>query len=200
MGNADHPDSVRNRVRAGLDRAVITIGLTVAGRPRPKGSLKCLGGAGGRRHVMVEQVEGSKPWKLRMIAEIRREFGIQPVYRAAGGARVVVAWKSTRDKGGPGVWTPYAGAVEVTATFLFERTISVAPKTLGEVIPSHQTDYPTADDFGDLDKLQRNLGDALQQSGLISEDRNIVTWIARKRWADKGASACVTFNIGEAPE
>lgn len=179
---------------------MITIGLTVAGRPRPKGSLKCLGGAGGRRHVMVEQVEGSKPWKLRMIAEIRREFGIQPVVRAAAGKRVVVGWKSMRDKGGPGVWTPYAGAVEVTATFLFVRTLSVAPKSLGEVIPSHQTGFPIADDFGDLDKLMRNLGDALQQSGLIAEDRLIVTWITRKRWAEEGASAGVIFKLNSAEE
>jgi hypothetical protein len=174
---------------------VITIGLTVAGRARPKGSLKCLGGAPGRKHVMVEQVEGSKPWKLRMIAEIRREFGIEPIYRAAKGARVVVGWKTSRAKGG-GIWTPYAGAVEVTAVFLFERLRGVG----GEILPSHSTPWPIADDIGDTDKLCRNLGDALEQSGLIANDRNIVSWHAQKAWVTEEGGACATFTVREASQ
>ncbi len=170
------------------------ISLTVAGRPRPKGSLKCLGGAGGRRHVMVEQVEGSKPWKLEMIRAIRAEFGIVPVKRG----NVVVAWKSAREKGGPGLWTPYAGAVEVRALFRFERTLSCAAGSIGQVIPSHDMPWPIADDFGDTDKLQRNLGDALQQSGLIAEDRLIIHWDAWKLWTAPEGRSSVHFVLSQA--
>ena len=42
-------------------------------------------------------------------------------------------------------------------------------------------DYP-ATPF-DLDKLQRALGDALQQSGVLQDDSRIVRWVASKEFA-----------------
>lgn len=35
----------------------------------------------------------------------------------------------------------------------------------------------------DLDKLQRGLGDALQQSGVLKDDSRIVTWVTHKRFS-----------------
>lgn len=43
--------------------------------------------------------------------------------------------------------------------------------------------FPVAPTVGDLDKLVRAVGDALTKSGLIEDDRHIVTLRAEKRWA-----------------
>lgn len=43
--------------------------------------------------------------------------------------------------------------------------------------------HPVAPAIGDLDKLTRACGDALTQSGLIEDDRHIITLHAEKRWA-----------------
>jgi hypothetical protein len=136
----------------------------VAGKPRPKGSMKCLGGAPGKRHVMREEVEQSTPWKLHMIREIRAAFGIIPEKRG----NVIVGW---------GKWIPYTGAVSVSAVFSFWPEVGWE---------SHSGGWPDAADIGDLDKLCRNLGDALEQSGLLANDRSIVHWDAWKRWCPEG--------------
>lgn len=39
---------------------------------------------------------------------------------------------------------------------------------------------------GDLDKLQRGVGDALEQSGVVKNDSRIVEWQATKCYADEG--------------
>ena len=36
---------------------------------------------------------------------------------------------------------------------------------------------------GDLDKLQRCMGDAMEQSGVLTNDSRIIHWIATKRYA-----------------
>lgn len=120
----------------------------VAGRPRTKGSLtpQMSRGAGGKIRVhLVESGEYAVPWKRTMIAEIKRS--------GAAGA----------------MHFGYAGPVEVSATFVFAQQQGVGH----EVWPSHRTPYPTAIDIGDLDKLLRNLLDALTQSGLIKDDSQV---------------------------
>lgn len=132
----------------------------VDGRPRPKGSLVC---KGGRSHNLVEAVAGSTPWKLHMIREIRKAFCLEPV---KDGNRVTGFLRG----GEP--WQPLEGAIEVQAIFRF--------------MPEGEHSWPIDGESGDLDKLERNLGDALEQSGLIANDRNIVSWTARKRWCYEG--------------
>lgn len=47
----------------------------------------------------------------------------------------------------------------------------------------------------DLDKLQRAIGDALTKSRIITDDAQITTWHARKRWAigrNPGATITIT--------
>jgi Holliday junction resolvase RusA-like endonuclease len=121
----------------------------VAGRPRTKGSLtpQMSRGAGGKIRVhLVESGEYAVPWKKTMIKEIGR-------------SRIL----HDRDGGS------YAGPVEVSATFVFAQQLGVGH----EAWPSHRTPYPTSIDIGDLDKLLRNLLDALTQSGLIKDDSQV---------------------------
>lgn len=150
----------------------------VAGRCRTKGSLKPIisRGRGGKVVVnLVEQTEHSKPWKLHMIREIQRQCGAS--------------------KYKPG----YAGAVEVRAEFRFEPERSSAkPFALK---PSSGTPWPTSIVWGDADKLLRNLLDALTQSGLIEDDRLVVSIISRKRWTSENEEAgvrCQVLSLGEA--
>lgn len=55
------------------------------------------------------------------------------------------------------------------------------------VRPDGVTDpYPTDIHIGDTDKLARNIGDALTDSGLIRDDSQITDWDICKRWSDAG--------------
>ena len=129
----------------------------VQGRPRTKGSLtpQMSRGAGGKLRVhLVESGEYAVPWKRTMIREIK---GL-----AAAGE----------------MHFGYAGAVSVNASFIFEQEVGAD----GEVWPSHRTPYPTAIDIGDLDKLLRNLLDALTQSGLIKDDSQVAQISSVKQW------------------
>lgn len=68
---------------------------------------------------------------------------------------------------------PYEGPVEVTALFLFPRA-----KTLkNRPAPPHIS-------APDSDKLMRAVGDALEQSGVLTNDSQIITWHATKRRAN----------------
>jgi hypothetical protein len=139
----------------------------ISGKPRPKGSLKPRVGRDGRGKMTITLHDDpdSEAWKRTMIKWIRAKYGIVPIVESGK----IIAFDPA----------PYAGAVSVGAVFYFVKTIGVN----GEVWPSHDTEWPMADDIGDTDKLQRNLGDALEQSGLIANDRNIVKWCdPQKRW------------------
>lgn len=139
--------------------------IFVAGRPRTKGSLKPVHVKLGRGRCQVslrEDSAESTAWLRTMVAGIREQCGITVT-------RVGDGWQRT-DGGQP--WT---GAVNVTAAFLFEREPSW---------PSHQTEYPTSRDIGDVDKLLRNLNDALTYSRLIEDDSLITGCTGRKYWVD----------------
>lgn len=133
----------------------------VAGKPRPKGSLKprVVRHPKGQMKITLHDDPDSEAWKRTMIKSIRAQYGIVPIVVSGK----IVGFDPA----------PYPGPVMVRAIFWFARTIGVN----GEVWPSHNTPWPIADDIGDTDKLQRNFGDALEQSGLIANDRNIVKWI-----------------------
>lgn len=157
----------------------------VDGRPKPKGSMKCLGG---RSHNMVEQVEGSREWKVKIVREIRAQLDIYPVMRG----RVVKGFRvGPMRKIGYDIWTPEERPVFVQAEFLFWPNYG----TDGEIWPSHRTARPIASDIGDLDKLCRNLGDACEQSGLLKNDSQIAGWRALKAWCVEGESPGVKFRV-----
>lgn len=74
--------------------------------------------------------------------------------------------------------------VAVRATFFFQRPRShyrtgKNSHLLKEGAPMYRTTTP------DLDKLQRALGDALAQGGVLHDDNLIVQWDTRKMWADR---------------
>jgi len=147
----------------------LRLSLFVQGRPRTKGSMKCLGArTKGGKHVLVEDHATSKPWRLRMTNEIVREV------QRAGLA--------------PG-WQSYSGALHVIADFRYER--------LG---PSAQLlAYPTVNAGiyanGDIDKLLRNLLDAMQGSGLVTDDCQVVKLESSKRWAAEDMPAGVQIDV-----
>lgn len=82
---------------------------------------------------------------------------------------------------------PYAGPVAVAATFVFERH-GVTAKTLP---------YPTlnagVNACGDLDKLLRNLLDALQDAAVIVDDAQVCSVGTSKIW---GGEAGVRLTVG----
>ncbi len=81
-------------------------------------------------------------------------------------------------------WVRADGPVFVTAVFAYPR-----PKShyrtgrfaglLRDDAPTYKTSAP------DLDKLQRALGDALTQAGIIRDDALIVRWYPVKVWGDE---------------
>jgi Holliday junction resolvase RusA-like endonuclease len=157
--------------------------LFVAGRPRTKGSLKPIHIRGGKgrpcRVSLTEDHEQAAVWKRAMI-------------QAIGNMRV----------GKLELAEPYSGPVEVHAFWRFERELETGAKRRSDrqVWPSHDTEWPTAMDIGDEDKLRRNLLDALTQSGLLADDRLVVGGMNYKRWCLPEEKPGVEFVVRVAPE
>jgi Holliday junction resolvase RusA-like endonuclease len=124
----------------------------VAGRPRPKGSMKVISRRGARP-VMGEDNPFSGPWRHRMAEAIR--------------AQCVYSEPCTR-------------AVQVHATFYFERVGPTAQLLSWPIIRAG------ANANADIDKLLRNLHDAMEDSKLIENDCQIVSVHTSKRWATDG--------------
>lgn len=134
----------------------------VDGRPRTKGSLKAVC-TRSRSHAIryQEEVKDSSRWR-RMVA-----LAAQRHQREVHGGLL-------------GLKDP----VEVRLVAYFERQLSRAAGCPdGVVIPSHRTDFPIDIHLGDADKLARNVGDALTDSGLIRDDSQIADFLISKRWA-----------------
>lgn len=134
----------------------ILLSTFVKGWPRPKGSLKgqMTRGGGGRLTGSVRMVE-SNPESTVWLRTMAKAF------EATRNGAVVV---------------PYEGPVAVQADFWFDRH-AFGAETLASSHPIHPH-------IGDLDKLVRNLLDALQASKIIKDDRQVVELAdTRKRWA-----------------
>lgn len=90
----------------------------------------------------------------------------------------------------PDFYAPYEGPVELHTFFRFERRCSdvqlKAPPNDRKVWPSHDTDWPTADDIGDEDTLRRAIGDALTQARVIQDDDLVIGGSNYKRWCLPG--------------
>jgi Holliday junction resolvase RusA-like endonuclease len=158
----------------GVEPGLILDGAWVAGRPRPKGSLKPRGYRvvrGRRQPILAEEVEGSTEWRAKAKSSLARQ--------------VKAVWPDWRER------FPLTVPVEVYATFCFA-------KPADPVVPG----FPCGME-GDLDKLQRNLGDAMKDAGLIADDRLIVLWHARKRFMrheeNEGAIVSVRLAPATAP-
>jgi len=145
------------------------ITFTAIGIPRPKGNL--VGIRVGNRCAVTEAAKHSKLLKPWM-AELRR-----------------AAFPHLRGE-------PMTGPLEVDVEFRF-------PRPANPICESHPLGTEA-----DVDKLQRAVGDALQRTirkgrlvfaGLWKDDKQIVTWIARKRFGSPGATITVR-PLGPEPE
>lgn len=134
--------------------------FTRAGRPRTKGSLRATCTRVPAHKIRYqEETKDSGLWR-KMMAKAAQDAHLELCGRLAN----------------------WGGPVEVKATFVFERTESAA----GGPIPSHDTPYPTDIHLGDIDKLTRNLLDALTDSHVIADDSLVVSCSLHKRWARAG--------------
>lgn len=138
----------------------------VPGRPRTKGSLKVITPRG-RKPILVEDHEYSEPWRRKIVSIIRAKI---PAVNLAS-------------------HEPYSGPVVVWAYFRFDQN--------GKTAQEHP--YPTVNAGvnanGDLDKLVRNLLDALTDSRLIRDDSQVVRLSAGKCWATEQDQAGVSVLV-----
>jgi hypothetical protein len=142
--------------------------------PRPKGSLAPKGNRYRKGPVqMVESVVDSTRWKTVMTNALQVAVSERGVGDGSGAVWLesIREWRVIRDG------FPFGGDVAVTALFLMpRRPVDIREGQL----------RPTGDRlFGDLDKLCRNLGDAIEAAGVVADDRQISRWVdPRKRFRD----------------
>jgi len=132
----------------------IIFSADIAGSSKSKGSLRNVAKRGRTAHL-VEQVEGSEDWKKTLIKAFHRKV------RLGDGTNPALTL--------PGY--PYDDAVKVIVVFYFPKPVNSS------------LDYPSTRTYYDLDKLQRNLGDALEQGHVLKDDARIIEWSAQKRFA-----------------
>ena len=133
-----------------------TLSCVIPGNPQPQGSKNR--GANG---TMYDANRNLPAWRDSAIAHLRRESARQ--------------WSTP---------APIDVGVEVWAVFAYARPRSHYRTgrfagLLRDDAPTYKTCAP------DLDKLQRALGDALTQAGIIRDDALIVRWYPVKVWGDE---------------
>jgi len=131
--------------------------LVVAGIPRTKGSLKCVGRNG--HHRIVDDNPRARQW-LDLVAERARELDLELDRAQAVG-------------------------VELTATLprpAAHYGTGANSLTLRRRAPT----LPVRRQTGDVDKLARLVLDALQNAGVLVDDAQVVELTARKAYPSDG--------------
>ena len=116
---------------------------------------------GSKRNVGKFSIEANKnlaPWRADAIANLQQAMAAQDVEK-------------------------FITAVFVEATFTYQRPAShygsgKNASVLKATAPRYKSSAP------DLDKLQRALGDALTQAGVVRDDALIVSWAIDKVWGE----------------
>lgn len=149
--------------------AVLPAQFGVYGRPRTKGSLNvyCMKNATHKVRV-EEETKDSSLWRAR-------------VAKAAQNHMMATTG---------GLWN-VDHAVSVRALFVFPRQESVN----GGVVPSHDTPWPTDITIGDVDKLARNILDAMEDAHLYRNDRLVAQLLVEKTWATDELPVGVTIRV-----
>ena len=145
---------------------MFTCTFTASGTPRPKGNLSAV--PIGKPHIVAG---GRRAWEFRHLAvkeDPKRDKLLKPWMRAVQAAAL-----QHRPS------TPLTGPVEVRVVFYFERPKK--PACAG---------WPLGRE-GDVDKYQRAIGDSLEQVGMLKNDKQIVRWVAEKRFGTPGATVTV---------
>lgn len=132
--------------------------ITIPGRPKTKGSMKCIGRRGKQAHTLIEDHKSSGPWREHVVGWLTKRGDVAAVPGQPLGAEV---------------------------TFTLPRPKSHYGTGRNEhVVKASVTDYPTGHNTGDVDKLARLILDALQDGprAVIPDDAAVVDLNARKRF------------------
>jgi Holliday junction resolvase RusA-like endonuclease len=137
-------------------RLNVVTDVWVAGRPATKGSLDLAPRAGGGTYVR-ESVAGSKDW------------------------RRLVAHAVSADRRARGIGEPTLSAVGVRVLFVLPVPIGIAASTPAELVSGL---WPSMARVGDVDKLTRNVLDAMQDAGAYRDDTQVCKALVGKVYAD----------------
>jgi Holliday junction resolvase RusA-like endonuclease len=150
-------------------------GIKVYGDPEPKGSLKCIGARGQRKHVLVEDNSGSDPWRSKIAGQARRW---------------IEEWA---DKHQP-------VAVDVTYSLARPAGHYGTGRNAGQVKLGAPV-YPAQKGTGDEDKLRRLVLDALQDAGVLKDDAQVIGGENWKHFHDAhpGARAGERYDVLDRP-
>lgn len=140
---------------AAILRHVVLV-ATLPGDPQQQGSKRPLGPG----RPFIEMNRNLAPWRADAVHYLQA---------------------AAREQWGPSFGVPLTDPVRVEATFVYARPKGHygTGRNAGRVkdgAPTYKTSAP------DLDKLQRALGDALTQAGVVRDDALIVSWSTSKQW------------------
>lgn len=143
-----------------VPRRTLMLAFTATGAPKPKGSLKHVGH--GR---LVDQVKGTGAWG-DAVEDAAKAAMVSKHYRTYGGFPA----------GGLALGFPLFGPLIVELVV----TVPALKK------PRR---WPDTRSSADLDKHQRNVGDALTKAGVMKDDAQIVRWEAEKTYPGRHPDA-----------
>jgi Holliday junction resolvase RusA-like endonuclease len=123
---------------------------------------------------------------LKVVSARGRKPVLQEQSTDSSAWRDTVAWTARRELNLPAPGYPTQLPVELACTFAFERSASCTDEE------------PTSGGIGDLDKLLRNVGDALTDAKVIADDRQIVAMKASKVWTADGQKPGALIIVREA--
>lgn len=184
---------LREEAPAGANPLVIT----VYGQPKSKGSMRHIG-----RGRMVEQVEGSKDWRVAVKEAARAEMpllddyfprlgqcgvcgvpGVDQRHRIIDAIREQLLageeFEVLAEEFGVTADAVRSTLYPLTEPVCVEATITVTkPKSA----PKTRETWPITRSSGDVDKHARNLLDALVDAGVMRDDSQVIEAVVRKRY------------------
>jgi Holliday junction resolvase RusA-like endonuclease len=136
--------------------------ITIPGRATPKGSLKCVGRRGRVNHVLLEDDKSGagKAWRNTIAGWVRRRW---PADQYAAPRQPLGA--------------------EITLTLIRPASHYGTGRNAHTVKPSADL-LPVGHSTGDVDKLLRNVLDALQDTDLLPDDCAVIEATARKTYVN----------------
>lgn len=145
-----------------LDIPVAAIQLEVLGRPAPQGSKRAFVNKYSGKAMMVEQAgESLKSWRASVSDAAREAWNDNPVFLGPVGLGTMYFFRRPKVHYGSKNRVPY-------------------------LKPQFDTRHITTGGIGDQDKLDRAIGDALTQSQIIGDDRQISRRLpGGKFWVDQ---------------
>jgi Holliday junction resolvase RusA-like endonuclease len=148
-----------------------TLTVFVPGRPRTKGSLKPVANWATQQVHMEEQVGQSKAWRRHVANEVIKHIAVKD-----GNGK----YRLRNDY-------PITAPVIVNLLFIFSRE---------HVQWTESPDgWPTEIYYGDIDKLTRNVLDALTDARLYRDDSLVIEVVSRKRFAVGSEAAGVLIQV-----